>query len=400
MSRFFLQRKPTRAVRTLTAVLGASSLLLAASCTIDTNDESEEQSQAEVTHSADVKAKINSTVKDGQESVNPGKSVLLTSDKPMKNVSMTDAAGNVIKGKFNDEKTRWANYEKMDYSTSYTIAASNEDTKLNQTFTTVQPSTITDSYLAPLDGATVGVGQSIALKFDSIPSDRKAVQDAIEITTEPKVEGAFYWISATEVRWRPEEYWEPGTKVSVKSKLKGVDIGDGLYAATNRSADFTIGDDVRAVVDDATKTMTITKNGEKLRSMPTSNGRDNSEWATPNGIYQIGDQYDSLVMDSNTFGVPESAGGYVTPVNYATQMSYSGIYIHGAPWSVWAQGSENTSHGCINVTDADAQWVYENMKRGDIVEVKNTTGTTLPGYDGLGDWNIDWDTWKAGNAEG
>ncbi len=400
MSRFFLQRKPTRAVRTLTAVLGASSLLLAASCTIDTNDESEEQSQAEVTHSADVKAKINSTVKDGQESVNPGKSVLLTSDKPMKNVSMTDAAGNVIKGKFNDEKTRWANYEKMDYSTSYTIAAFNEDTKLNQTFTTVQPSTITDSYLAPLDGATVGVGQSIALKFDSIPSDRKAVQDAIEITTEPKVEGAFYWISATEVRWRPEEYWEPGTKVSVKSKLKGVDIGDGLYAATNRSADFTIGDDVRAVVDDATKTMTITKNGEKLRSMPTSNGRDNSEWATPNGIYQIGDQYDSLVMDSNTFGVPESAGGYVTPVNYATQMSYSGIYIHGAPWSVWAQGSENTSHGCINVTDADAQWVYENMKRGDIVEVKNTTGTTLPGYDGLGDWNIDWDTWKAGNAEG
>lgn len=186
----------------------------------------------------------------------------------------------------------------------------------------------------------------------------------------------------------------------MKSKLKGVDIGDGLYAATNRSADFTIGDDVRAVVDDATKTMTITKNGEKLRSMPTSNGRDNSEWATPNGIYQIGDQYDSLVMDSNTFGVPESAGGYVTPVNYATQMSYSGIYIHGAPWSVWAQGSENTSHGCINVTDADAQWVYENMKRGDIVEVKNTTGTTLPGYDGLGDWNIDWDTWKAGNAEG
>ena len=78
MSRFFLQRKPTRAVRTLTAVLGASSLLLAASCTIDTNDESEEQSQAEVTHSADVKAKINSTVKDGQESVNPGKSVLLS----------------------------------------------------------------------------------------------------------------------------------------------------------------------------------------------------------------------------------------------------------------------------------------------------------------------------------
>src|SRR5699024_10605986 len=120
--------------------------------------------------------------------------------------------------------------------------ATNGETDLNQTFTTVQPNVLTNAYLAPLDGATVGVGQSIALKLDSVPTDRKAVQDAISIKTEPKVDGAFYWISNTEVRWRPENYWKPGTTVTVDAKLRGVDLGDGLYSANNRKAKFTIGD--------------------------------------------------------------------------------------------------------------------------------------------------------------
>jgi hypothetical protein len=30
--------------------------------------------------------------------------------------------------------------------------------------------------------------------------------------------------------------------------------------------------------------------------------------------------------------------------------------------------------------------------------VVNTLGSILPGTDGLGDWNIPWDQWRAGNA--
>ena len=48
-------------------------------------------------------------------------------------------------------------------------------------------------------------------------------------------------------------------------------------------------------------------------------------------------------------------------------------------------------------------WLHKagvgNFKRGDIVEVKNTTGEQLDGHDGLGDWNIPWKTWSAGNAD-
>ncbi|WP_206471967.1 hypothetical protein, partial [Dietzia sp. KRD202] len=31
--------------------------------------------------------------------------------------------------------------------------------------------------------------------------------------------------------------------------------------------------------------------------------------------------------------------------------------------------------------------------------VINTVGPTLPGTDGLGDWNIPWETWRAGTAD-
>ena len=58
-------------------------------------------------------------------------------------------------------------------------------------------------YLVPRNGEVVGVGQPISVKFDEPITNRKAVQDAITITTEPKVEGAFYWVSPQDVRWRP-----------------------------------------------------------------------------------------------------------------------------------------------------------------------------------------------------
>lgn len=203
----------------------------------------------------------------------------------------------------------------------------------------------------------------------------------------------------SELRWRPAEYWEPGTEVTVEADIYGKDLGGGVWGETDNATNFTIGDKVEAVADDATKTMSVYKNGELLRTMPVSFGRDTSEWATPNGTYIIGDRNESMIMDSTTFGLGYEEGGYRTPVKYATQMSYSGIYVHAAPWSVGAQGSYNTSHGCINVSTENAQWFQEAVKRGDIVTVKNTIGETLSGYDGLGDWNIPWSEWSKGNAD-
>lgn len=389
--------------RITVASLSIALLGFTASCTID-RDNNEHQIESSSSTgkqgNGDEKAenKLTSNIKDGDDEVDVTEHVQVKAGQKIDKVSLINDAGEEVKGKFNDDKTEWTVPTKLGYSRTYTLTAKSGDKKLKQTFTTMTPGMTLDGALAPLDGSTVGIGQTIALHFDAPVEDRKAVEDAIIVETTPKVEGAFYWITAQDVRWRPEKYWEPGTKVNVKANLYGTKIGEGVYGGEDRSAKFTIGDDMRALVDDKTKTMTIKKNGKTVQTMPVSLGMD-YQYPTPNGTYIIGDQHESLTMDSSTFGLT-GAGSYVTDVQYATQMSYSGIYIHAAPWSVYAQGNTNTSHGCVNVTVDNAAWVFNNMKRGDIVEVKNTQGETLNGSDGLGDWNIPWKTWKAGNADG
>jgi lipoprotein-anchoring transpeptidase ErfK/SrfK len=243
----------------------------------------------------------------------------------------------------------------------------------------------------------VGIGQPIAIRFDENIPDRVAAQRAINVTTNPPAEGAFYWLNDREVRWRPQHYWKPGTTVEVLVKTYGVDLGDGLFGQEDVRTRFTVGDEVIATADDATKTMTVRVNGEVVKTMPISMGKDSTP--TNNGSYIVGDRYRNLIMDSSTYGVPvNSPNGYRLEVEYATQMSYSGIYVHAAPWSVGSQGYSNVSHGCLNVSTSNAQWFYNNTKRGDIVEVVNTVGSVLPGTDGLGDWNVPWEQWRAGNA--
>jgi len=51
------------------------------------------------------------------------------------------------------------------------------------------------------------------------------------------------------------------------------------------------------------------------------------------------------------------------------------------------QGKRNVSHGCINISPANAQWFYDNFGTGDPVIVKNSVGSyTQP--DGASDWQI------------
>jgi len=379
----------------LAAVMASGTL---ASCTIDTASESTEAAAETTTSQAPVPLTV--SVKDGAEKVDPSVPVTVTSDAGLVEVTMTNQYGNLVESKMSADKTSWTTDEVLGYNRTYTIVAEDKAGKTKTTtFSTPSPAMVSNVSLAPLDGAEVGVAQTITIRFGTAIRDRQAAQDAVTITTSPQVEGAFYWLNNSELRWRPENYWKPGTKVTVEADIYGQPLGGGTYGADNNKMSFTIGEDVRTVVDDATKTMTVYRGQEKLRTIPVSLGRDTERWATPNGTYIIGDQHESMIMDSMTYGLAYDAGGYKTPVSYATQMSWSGIYVHGAPWSVGDQGYRNVSHGCINVTNEAAQWFMNTVKRGDPVEVKNTVGGTLSGYDGLGDWNIPWATWKKGNVD-
>ncbi|WP_051461532.1 L,D-transpeptidase [Tomitella biformata] len=233
--------------------------------------------------------------------------------------------------------------------------------------------------ITPNEGDVVGVAQPIIIRFPSAVSDRGAAEQAMRVTAGGgELSGAFHWFSDTQVRWRPEALWPGNTTVTVQA-------GDATRT-------FQIGDAVVATADDATKTITITRNGEVVKTMPTSMGKAGYE--TPNGIYTVGDKHRDYVMDSTTLGVPLSdPQGYRVTVDTAVRMSNSGIFLHSAPWSMWAQGNTNTSHGCLNVSPADGEWFMQNTKRGDAVVVVNTTGGAINGHDGLTDFSMPWGEW-------
>ena len=346
--------------------------------------------------------KLTASVKDGDVGVSVDSPVTVSAeDGVLGAVSMVNEDGSPVEGKLSKDGLQWATSEPLGYNKQYTLTAESLGlggaTTRQMTFETHSPENLTMAYVVPSEGEVVGVGQPVAVQFDENIPNRLAAQQAIKITTNPPVEGAFYWLNNREVRWRPAAYWKPGTKVEVAVNTYGVDLGDGLFGQENITTHFSIGDEVISRVDDNTKTLTVTRNGEVIKTMPVSMGKNSTP--TNNGTYIVGDRRSHMVMDSSTYGVPSnSANGYRTEVDWATQISYSGIYVHAAPWSVGSQGYSNVSHGCINVSSSNGQWFYDNSKRGDIVEIVNTVGSTLPGTEGLGDWNIPWSQWKTGNA--
>ena len=347
--------------------------------------------------------KLSTSVTDGAVGVAVDSPVTVSADNGvLASVEMVNENGGNVDGQLSPDGVRWSTTERLGYNRLYTLTAKARGlggTATRQlTFQTHSPQNLTMPYAMPHDGEVVGVGEPVAIQFDENIANREAAEKAIVVTTDPPVEGAFYWLNNREVRWRPEHFWKPGTAVNIAVNTYGVDLGDGVFGEDNIRSHFTVGDEVIATADDNTKMVTVRVNGDVVKTMPTSMGKDSTP--TASGTYILGVRFAHMIMDSSTYGVPvNSPNGYRTEVDFATQMSYSGVFVHSAPWSVGAQGHTNTSHGCLNVSPSNAQWFYEHTKRGDIVQVLNTLGPSLSGTEGLGDWNIPWDQWHAGNAK-
>jgi lipoprotein-anchoring transpeptidase ErfK/SrfK len=344
--------------------------------------------------------KLSASVTDGAVGVAVDSPVTVNADDGvLASVEMVNENGGTVDGQLSPDGVHWATTERLGYNRMYTLTAKARGlggvATRQLTFQTHSPQNLTMPYAAPRDGEVVGVGEPVAIQFDEAIANREAAEKAIVVTTDPPVEGAFYWLNKREVRWH---FWKPGTNVNIAVNAYGVDLGDGVFGEDNVRSHFTVGDEVIATADDNTKMVTVRVNGDVVKTMPTSMGKDSTP--TASGTYILGVRFAHMIMDSSTYGVPSnSPNGYRTEVDFATQMSYSGVFVHSAPWSVGAQGHTNTSHGCLNVSPSNAQWFFEHTKRGDIVQVLNTVGPPLSGTEGLGDWNIPWDQWHAGNAK-
>jgi len=325
--------------------------------------------------------------------------------------SITTPEGRVLDGSISDDGRAWTSTEPLGYGRTYTIDATATDatgtSTATSTFTTLKPvGTIFPSFFPNPDMKTVGVGQPLVVIFDKPPADKAAAEKALTVTTVPKQDGSWYWWDERTVHYRPQHYWQAGTKITLDANVYGVDLGDGMYGETDRTLTLTIGPKKVALIDDATKQMQIFVDDKLTQTVPVSLGRDKTvtvggkgiSFITPSGIYVAQERYEVKQMSSATYGLPVDFDlGYDSAIPLAVRLSNSGIFIHSAPWSVKDQGVRNVSHGCININPTAAKWLYNNFSFGDIVEVTGTS-TRLESHDGFGDWNIPWNQWLAGSA--
>ena len=423
------QRRRTTRGRLMVAVAAAAALASAA-CTASAGGTGSAApiGAADTSSSASASAGTSAAAGPAEITANPAGAKALNPTTPIKvsvnggrltTLSLVNAQGKHVTGTMAADGTSWQSTEVLGYSRTYSLHAvavnpDGQKTAKKFTFTTVTPANMTLPYMQRAggysleNGATYGVGIVPVIHFDEPISNKAAAEKALVVTSTPAVTGVWDWVDDQDVHYRPQKYWAPGTKVTVKAKVYGVEVGPGMYGQADVSTSFTIGRSQISVANDATHMVNVYINGKLTRRMPTSMGRGGyvtgtggqqiSLW-TMSGTYTVLAHENPAIMSSASFGLPAtSPDGYAPEkIYYATKISVDGIYLHELDATVWAQGNTDVSHGCLNLNYDNASWYFKLSRIGDPVEVKNTTGPSIQQWQN-GDWSVPWSTWVKGSA--
>jgi lipoprotein-anchoring transpeptidase ErfK/SrfK len=325
------------------------------------------------------------------------------------------AGGKAVTGKLDTDQTTWRSTGKLSYGRTYAVTVSAVDgngvvTQKSSSFSTVKPAstatvTFQASALASIrDGGTYGVGQPVIVAFSKRVKDKAAAEKAMEVVTEPAVEGRWRWLDSQTAAWRPAKYWAAGTRITVRVRTLGVNLGGGVYGARDASVDFRIGPSRIAVADSNTKQMKVYINGKLVRTIPISMGKGGTttgasgqtiDFWTRSGPHVVMTTEPSHRMTSASFGITDKndPNFYDEVIKLCHRLTYSGEFTHLADWNIPAHGNRNTSHGCINIGPAHARWFYDTFKLGDVVDVRNTP-RQMQLSDGVGGvWTKPWSKW-------
>jgi lipoprotein-anchoring transpeptidase ErfK/SrfK len=309
-----------------------------------------------------------------------------------------------VAGTLSADKTTWTSSDRLEPGTRYRVTAVAVDADgveaTKQTSFRTEDLTLdqqTFPSFAPLDGETVGVGMPVIVRFDVPVTDKASIEKHLKVTSSSNQKGAWHWLSDSEVHWRPVHYWKPGTDVTVQADINSVPAGNGIFGQVSRSTTFHVGDSVISKVNVQTHRMRVFVNGKLARTIPVSAGKPG--FITRSGVKVIVEKFRHKRMDAATTGISQDDPEYynISNVEYAMRVTYSGEFLHAAPWSVGSQGSDNVSHGCVGMSTEDAAWLYGLTKRGDVVDVTGSDRyMTLD--NGYGDWNASFADWRKGSA--
>ncbi|MDL4817014.1 L,D-transpeptidase [Actinomadura opuntiae] len=318
-------------------------------------------------------------------------------------VTVQGSKGSAVTGRLTGGGKTWRSTRTMTPGASYTVTAQAKSggklRTVTSAFTTLTPArTLSITDVTPnLPGEKVGVGMPIILQFDRPVADKAAVEKVLHVTPDKPVEGAWRWIGPQEAVYRTKTYWQPHQTVRFRADLAGVNAGGGVYGAADAAATISIGAAQITTGDIGGHRMTVTRDGRRLRTVPFSAGNGQTrEFTTTSGVHLLMDKGNPVTMTSPGRR-PGDPGYYQQVVDYAVRFSNSGEYVHSAPWSVGSQGSENVSHGCLNVSPANAEWFYGIAQRGDVLKLTGTA-REVEWDNGWSFWQLPFAKWKEGGA--
>ncbi|MER0484178.1 Ig-like domain-containing protein [Streptomyces sp. Edi2] len=166
-------------------------------------------------------------------------------------VSVTDPRGRQLPGGLSRGGTSWTSRAKTAPGTKYSVVARTRNAQggvgaAKESLTTANAARLNTLMLDPHSpGVVSGADRPLTILFNFPVADRAAVERRLSVTTDSRMTGSWDWEQdhggGDRVDWRPARPWKPGTEVTLRAALDGVDSGGGRYFVHDYDLKFTIG---------------------------------------------------------------------------------------------------------------------------------------------------------------
>lgn len=257
----------------------------------------------------------------------------------------------------------------------------------------------------------LGVGTLPRMRFNRDIPDKAVVERHLTVTATDEatgkvtvVPGSWGWLDNRTAVFRPRNFWPGNSLITITSTNDGAVMGQQggvtlvgspslAQTYTFRTARSFIGK-----VDGSTRVMRVYVDGRRVRNIPVSLGT--TDWETRNGVKVVGGGKEPYkVYTSASLGLTDPEDFYELPSKWNTRLTPTGEFIHTATWAYGRIGRWNGSHGCTNMFEKDAKYIFDRTIPGDVFVYGNTGGSMVESWNGPGGlWNIPWTSWLRKSA--
>lgn len=354
---------------------------------------------------ADAAPRVAATPAFGSTDVAPAGPITVTAlGGAITDMTVTGDDGGKINGSIAEDKRTFTVTETLRYGTTYTFAGhakspGGAESEISGKMTTVNPDKFVEVASAVKSSQKYGVGQPIILYFTPAITDKAAAEKALKVTTDKgNIEGSWGWfqdedikgdgVLKSQVQFRPKEFWPANTKVTVNANFYGVNMGNG-WGKDNMNIELNIDRKLIVQADVPSHHLNVLIDDKEWKNFPVSYGAPKDGRDTTSGIHLVQDKRPDFTMNNPRYGYSNVF------VKWAVRINNNGEFIHENQKVAdeGYLGKQNVSHGCVNMSEADAAEFYKAVLIGDPVVI---TGTTQPMTER--DWNYvwiySWDDWK------